>query len=336
MSQRKARSEAGAGGPVAKPKGAAPAAAVPANGPSAKRPGSSRAAGANPKGHLGKGSKERPRQNSCTNGEDSKSQSSPADPSRKSDDNHKEGIRRKNQVTGSSRTAGDQGTRTSRTAGDQGTRTSRAAGDQGTRTSRAAGDQGTRTSRAAGDQGTRAAGDQGTRAAGDQVTRAAGDQGTRTAGDQGTRSSRALGISSSEKDRNLNKVLRNVVEDLRIRSDQRSRASKVVNEVVDHLLRSIRKDSAGGFAAIEKLASGSYYENVKISEPNEFDIMTTIRVDRINLTDMDSKGAFYQVAFKRNQGTNPLRQFVCDGTLSAEKMIGHLRKLIKEAVKTLS
>ncbi|XP_072354662.1 cyclic GMP-AMP synthase-like isoform X2 [Scyliorhinus torazame] len=401
MSQRKARSEAGAGGPVAKPKGAAPAAAVPANGPSAKRPGSSRAAGANPKGHLGKGSKERPRQNSCTNGEDSKSQSSPADPSRKSDDNHKEGIRRKNQVTGSSRTAGDQGTRTSRTAGDQGTRTSRAAGDQGTRTSRAAGDQGTRTSRAAGDQGTRAAGDQGTRAAGDQGTRAAGDQGTRTsraagdqgtrtsraagdqgtraagdqgtrtsraagdqgtraagdqgtraagdqgtraagdqgtrtAGDQGTRSSRALGISSSEKDRNLNKVLRNVVEDLRIRSDQRSRASKVVNEVVDHLLRSIRKDSAGGFAAIEKLASGSYYENVKISEPNEFDIMTTIRVDRINLTDMDSKGAFYQVAFKRNQGTNPLRQFVCDGTLSAEKMIGHLRKLIKEAVKTLS
>ncbi|XP_038656991.1 cyclic GMP-AMP synthase-like [Scyliorhinus canicula] len=389
---RKARSEAaaaGAGGPAAKPKSAAPAAAVPANGPSAKRPGSSRAAGANPKGHPGKGSKERPRQSSCPNGEDSKSQSSPA-PSRKSDNNHKEGIRRKNQGTGSSRAAGDQGTGSSRAAGDQGTGSgraagaqgtgssraagaqgtgsgraagaqgtgssraagaqgtgsSRAAGDKGTGSSRAAGDQGTGSSRAAGDQGTgssRAAGDQGTRfsrAAGDQVTRssrAAGAQGTessRAAGDQVTRSSGAL--SSSEKDRNLNKVLRNVLEDLRIRSDQKSRAAKLVNEVVDHLLRSIRKDSAGCFAAIEKLASGSYYENVKISEPNEFDIMTTIRVDRIDFTDMDSEGAFYQVAFKRNQGTNPLSQFVCDGTLSAEKMICHLRKLIKEAVKTLS
>eukprot|EP00061_Rhincodon_typus_P003048 g19156.t1 len=61
----------------------------------------------------------------------------------------------------------------------------------------------------------------------------------------------------------LNKALRNVVEHLRIRSVQKSRASRQVNEVVDHLLRYIRKESGGCFADVEKLASGSYYENVK-------------------------------------------------------------------------
>ncbi|GCC32621.1 hypothetical protein chiPu_0011084 [Chiloscyllium punctatum] len=134
----------------------------------------------------------------------------------------------------------------------------------------------------------------------------------------------------------LNKVLRNVVENLRIKSVQKSRASRQVNEVVDHLLRYIRKESGGCFTDMEKLSSGSYYENVKISEPNEFDIMIVIPIKRIEFLEVDAEGAFYQVIFKRNPGANPLSQFVCNDTLSAEEMICHLRKLIKEGAKTLS
>ncbi|XP_078069727.1 cyclic GMP-AMP synthase-like [Mustelus asterias] len=239
------------------------------------------------------------------------------------------------QGTGSSRAGGEQGTGSSRAGGEQGTGSSKAGGEQGTRSSRAGGEQGTGSSRAGGEQGTgssRAGGEQGTRS-----SRAGDEQGTgssRAGGEQGTGSSRAVG--DSEKDLNLNKILRNVVENLRIRSAQKCRASKQVNEVVDHLLQYIKKDSARCFATIEKLASGSYYENVKISEPNEFDIMITVPVKRIDFTEVDSEGAFYQVAFKRNVGSNPLSQFVNNGTLSAEEMIGYLRKLIKEAAKTLS
>ncbi|XP_078398062.1 cyclic GMP-AMP synthase [Cetorhinus maximus] len=357
MSQRKITSGSGAGArgagrAAANLNSAAPAAAAPGHRLSAKLPGSSRATGASPKAHPGRDSKERPRQNSCPYVEGSDSHSSPADPSRGSDDNCK-GNERKSSTR---RAAGDQGTSTSssralgdkrssirRAAGDQGGGSSRAAGgisrDTGDK-SRAAGDRKSSTRRAAGDfsrngtSSSRAAGDQGT-----SSSRAAGDQGTsssRAAGDQGTSSSRALGDTGGGKDRNLNKILRNVVENLRIRSAQKSRASKQVNEVVDHLLRYIKKDPAGCFAAIAKLASGSYYENVKISEPNEFDIMITVPVKRIDFMEVDSEGAFYQVAFKRNPGTNPLSQFVYDGTLSAEEMICHLRKLIREAAKALS
>ncbi|XP_067840266.1 cyclic GMP-AMP synthase-like [Heptranchias perlo] len=155
---------------------------------------------------------------------------------------------------------------------------------------------------------------------------------SRTGGD----TSRDKTGTSSERDRNMYKLLKSVVESLRLRSAEKGRAARRVNEVVDHLLSHIRKDSGGCFAAIKKLSSGSYYENVKISEPNEFDIMITIPVKRIEFMEVDSEGAFYQVAFKRNPGGNPLEQFVDNGTLSAEQMLCHLRKLIKEAAKTLT
>ncbi|XP_072134309.1 cyclic GMP-AMP synthase-like [Mobula birostris] len=133
----------------------------------------------------------------------------------------------------------------------------------------------------------------------------------------------------------LSKLLKTVLEYLRIRSDERSKAARMVNEVVDHLLRSIKKYP--GFASIAKLPSGSYYEKVKISEPNEFDVMITVPVERIEYEEIDSEGAFYQVAFKRCAHRNPLASFVSDdGMLSAEKMLSCLRKLIMDAVKSLT
>ncbi|XP_067877293.1 cyclic GMP-AMP synthase isoform X2 [Heterodontus francisci] len=331
MSQKKTpgRPGARAGRSPANPNSTAPTAAVPADNPPTKRPGSSRATGALPKGYPGKGSKERPWDSSCAQLE-SNSHSSPTDTGSKSNASQRGGSDRK---IGTSRAAAGKRASTSRTAGDtsrNGTGTSRAAGDtsrNGTGTSRAAGGtsrNGTGTSRAAGDTSRNGTG----------TRRAAGDT-KRDTGDRRTSTSRAAGESSSAKDRNLNKMLKNVVENLRIRSAEKSRAARLVNDVVDYLLRYIKKDSGRCFQAIKKLPSGSYYENVKISKPNEFDIMITIPVKRIKIMEVDSEGAFYQVAFKRIPGANPLNQFVSDGMLSAEQMICHLRKLIKAAAKTL-
>uniref|UniRef100_UPI00398EC299 cyclic GMP-AMP synthase n=1 Tax=Pristiophorus japonicus TaxID=55135 RepID=UPI00398EC299 len=353
MSQRKTPSRKGAGA-AASGVGTSPA-ALPAHQPipAAKRSGSGRAPGRNPR----KGSKERPGESSCPRVEDN-SHSGPADTSRANSANHTGGSGRK---IGTSRAAGDKGSSTSRAASTKGTYTSRAVGDKGSSTSRAASTKGTYTSRAVGDKGSstsRAASTKGTytsRAVGDKgssTSRAASTKGTytsRAVGDDGTCTSRdgsntsraastkgrAVGEASSERDLNF-KALKNVVENLRIRSDQKSRAAKRVNDVVDHLLRYIKKDSAGYFAAINKLSSGSYYENVKISAPNEFDIMVTVPINRIECMEADSEGAYYQVAFKRTpRGNNPLNEFVCNGTLSAERMLGYLRKLIKAAATSL-
>ncbi|XP_033875156.2 cyclic GMP-AMP synthase [Acipenser ruthenus] len=127
-----------------------------------------------------------------------------------------------------------------------------------------------------------------------------------------------------------NKVLLGVLESLKIRKQARSEATDKVNDVVDCILKHV-KTSSKYFQDIAKLPTGSYYENVKISEPDEFDIMLTVPVHRVQLEQFDSNGAFYSVSFKRNPKT-PLVDFVLkDGTLSAHNMLVEFRKHVIEA-----
>ncbi|XP_032877601.1 cyclic GMP-AMP synthase isoform X2 [Amblyraja radiata] len=167
------------------------------------------------------------------------------------------------------------------------------------------------------------------------VPPAKGKNANKDASGRKTKAAAAAGDGEVGRERDLNKVLRAVIEDLRIRSDERSKASKRVNDVVGHLVRHIREDPIRCFASIETLASGSYYERVKIFEPNEFDIMITVPVERVVCQEVNIEGAFYYIEFKRCPHANPLNRFVCDGLLSAEKMLCHLRKLIIDAVKLL-
>ncbi|XP_014804793.1 PREDICTED: cyclic GMP-AMP synthase [Calidris pugnax] len=86
----------------------------------------------------------------------------------------------------------------------------------------------------------------------------------------------------------------------------------------------------------EWLGAGSYYEHVKISEPNEFDIMLLMRVERLQLDECDDTGAFYYLSFKRNPKEKYLLKFLDeDGKLSAFKMLQALREIIKQEVKTI-
>ncbi|XP_041107983.1 cyclic GMP-AMP synthase [Polyodon spathula] len=130
-----------------------------------------------------------------------------------------------------------------------------------------------------------------------------------------------------------NKDLLGVLESLKISKQSRSKATDKVNDVIDSIVKHV-KTSSEYFQDIAKLPTGSYYENVKISEPDEFDIMLTIPVHRVQLEQFDSGGAFYSVSFKRNP-RSPLEHFLLkDGTLSAHNMLFEFRKHVKEATKS--
>ncbi|NXA40234.1 CGAS synthase, partial [Eudromia elegans] len=102
------------------------------------------------------------------------------------------------------------------------------------------------------------------------------------------------------------------------------------------LLQGVR-GRGGAFGALGRLSAGSYYEHVKISEPDEFDIMLTLPVPRLQLDACDATGAFYHVTLKRNPRELHLSRFLDEeGKLSALKMLEALRKIIKEEVKNIS
>ncbi|KAM7061244.1 cyclic GMP-AMP synthase [Acridotheres tristis] len=129
--------------------------------------------------------------------------------------------------------------------------------------------------------------------------------------------------------------LREVLSRLSLARDDVSEAATLVNLVVSHLVQAIRaKDSC--FSSIERQSAGSYYERVKISEPNEFDIMLVMPVPRIQLDEADDTGAFYYVSFKRSPKEKGWLKFLEeDGKLSAFKMLQALRDIIKQEVKNI-
>ncbi|MBZ3890171.1 Cyclic GMP-AMP synthase [Sciurus carolinensis] len=86
------------------------------------------------------------------------------------------------------------------------------------------------------------------------------------------------------------------------------------------------------FKGVKLLNTRSYHEHVKISAPNELDVMFKLKVPRIQLEEYCNTGAHYFVKFKRNSKGNPLKQFV-EEEISASKMLLKFRKIIKEEIK---
>ncbi|XP_042543041.1 cyclic GMP-AMP synthase [Dipodomys spectabilis] len=127
---------------------------------------------------------------------------------------------------------------------------------------------------------------------------------------------------------------RPVLDRLKLNRQQISAAAVVVNKVVDRLLRRLQ-DRESEFKGVTLLRTGSYYERVKISSPNEFDVMFKLEVPRIQLEEYPNSGAHYFVKFKRNPKGNPLSQFLEGEILSASKMLMKFRKIIKEEIKNM-
>ncbi|XP_018422856.1 PREDICTED: cyclic GMP-AMP synthase-like [Nanorana parkeri] len=110
--------------------------------------------------------------------------------------------------------------------------------------------------------------------------------------------------SNSLPNSNLSKHLRAAAKSLKLKMDDISKAAEKVNKVIDIIIKSELFKSNPLFKSMEKMSTGSYYEGLKISNPNEFDIMLKIKFESyqtIELTSIDESGAFYTLAFKKRK-----------------------------------
>lgn len=74
----------------------------------------------------------------------------------------------------------------------------------------------------------------------------------------------------------------------------------------------------------------------QISEPDEFDVMLAVKVERVALQKYDEEGAFYSVALKRPPKDHPLRNFLHeDDTIAASEMLVVFRDHVKKAVMSI-
>lgn len=76
----------------------------------------------------------------------------------------------------------------------------------------------------------------------------------------------------------------------------------------------------------------------QICNPDEFDVMLPISVDRVKLEPFGTDGAFYSVELKRGQKN--LERFLENGIekeiLSATKMLNEFREEVKKCVKNFT
>ncbi|XP_040596007.1 cyclic GMP-AMP synthase [Mesocricetus auratus] len=157
---------------------------------------------------------------------------------------------------------------------------------------------------------------------------------SRRRGARSVRQPRAPRGSRKEQNETPDRKLKKVLEKLRLKREEISVAAEVVNGVVKHLLSRLRNRESE-FKGVQQLNTGSYYEHVKISAPNEFDVMFKLEVPRIQLQEYRDTGAFYLVKLGRIPRGNPLAHFLVDEILSASKMLSKFREIIKEEVKEI-
>uniref|UniRef100_A0A672NW96 Cyclic GMP-AMP synthase n=1 Tax=Sinocyclocheilus grahami TaxID=75366 RepID=A0A672NW96_SINGR len=126
-----------------------------------------------------------------------------------------------------------------------------------------------------------------------------------------------LGLSIDD---TLGKLLMATIDKLKIKKSERSNASSCVNNITAKVVTHL-KQNVNWCKDIERLRTGSYYENVKICEPDEFDVMRSIPVD---------------VALKRHPNKHALHRFLNeDKTIQASEMLSEFRDAVKEAVQKL-
>ncbi|XP_060782025.1 cyclic GMP-AMP synthase isoform X2 [Neoarius graeffei] len=134
---------------------------------------------------------------------------------------------------------------------------------------------------------------------------------------------------------NPGKVLQAALEKLKVKKSQRSESAKCVNDIQNKVTEHV-KLHLDWCKDINVLKTGSYYENVKICEPDEFDVMLTVRVDRVTLQPFSDDGAFYSVKMKRHTQRHPLDKFLKeDNTIMASEMLKEFHEKVKDAVKAL-
>ncbi|XP_077343512.1 cyclic GMP-AMP synthase-like [Lithobates pipiens] len=135
---------------------------------------------------------------------------------------------------------------------------------------------------------------------------------------------------------NLSKHLKNAVESLKMKMDDISKAAEKVNKIIDLIIKSESTKSHPLFKSMTKMSTGSYYEGVKISNPNEFDIMLKISFESyhtIELTSIDEGGAFYTLAFKKRKPSAMSLYIDGEGNILAKHILDEFRTLVNTVLK---
>ncbi|XP_029031482.1 cyclic GMP-AMP synthase isoform X2 [Betta splendens] len=127
-------------------------------------------------------------------------------------------------------------------------------------------------------------------------------------------------------------VLNKTLEKLKIKTKDRSNAAEAINAIKKKIITHLKKNSQFFKDVEEPLGTGSYYEHLKISNPDEFDVMVPICVDRAMVKPFPKNDAFYSVSLKRG---SPLLKFQEDDILSADKMLVEFREEVKKCIKPL-
>ncbi|XP_076830960.1 cyclic GMP-AMP synthase isoform X4 [Brachyhypopomus gauderio] len=129
------------------------------------------------------------------------------------------------------------------------------------------------------------------------------------------------------------RILQDTLEKLKIKKQERCESTKCVNEI-EKIISEHLKKNLDWCKEISLLKTGSHYENVKICQPDEFDVMLTIPVERVEVQHFGEEGAFYSVAMKRQK--HPLNRFLNeDNTIKASEMLAEFRDKVKEVVPTI-
>ncbi|XP_072227159.1 cyclic GMP-AMP synthase isoform X1 [Leuresthes tenuis] len=124
-------------------------------------------------------------------------------------------------------------------------------------------------------------------------------------------------------------------KELKICQKDRCWAAEVVNDFRENLLKFLKSNSDQPFfQAVDFLTTGSYFEKVKIHNPDEFDMMLKLQVPRLNTTKLDG-GLFYRMDLSRPTRT-PVQAFLLENglTLSSSKILTEMYRLVRKFLKT--
>ncbi|XP_028317705.1 cyclic GMP-AMP synthase [Gouania willdenowi] len=125
-------------------------------------------------------------------------------------------------------------------------------------------------------------------------------------------------------------------KEIKVRQDDRSWATEVVNHFRENLLKFLKSSSdAPLFESAVILNTGSYFEKVKIHSPNEFDMMLMLqRLPSSNVTCLDG-GLFYRIDLQRPT-RHPIKDFVLENelTVSSSRVLNEVHRLVRKFIKT--
>ncbi|XP_045927483.1 cyclic GMP-AMP synthase [Micropterus dolomieu] len=131
----------------------------------------------------------------------------------------------------------------------------------------------------------------------------------------------------------VDSLLHATLEKLKIKKNEKADAAEAINKIITNIVMHLKQNTQCFKEVEEPLHTGSYYENLKISNPDEFDVMLPVPVNRVNIQPFGDDGAFYSVALKRGSS---LQKFQEDSTLSASMMLKEFREEVKKSVKTFT